>query len=228
MKKKVSAFLASMLLLGSIGGAAMAEGMIPGTYEAAAQGFHGDVKLSVTVDEEKITAIDVLEHSETEGIGAAALPKLVEAVLANQTIGVDSVAGATVTSEAFKAAMTDALTQAGADMDKMTAAVAASELEDVQMDADVVVVGAGAAGLSAAVPDQRSGKPSRSYSGEGRGAGVCKNLAERLEAVGGTLLTNTPATELIVENGTVVGVKAEGEGKAYTIRAKAVILASGG
>ena len=305
-----------MLLLGSIGGAAMAEGMTPGTYEAAAQGFHGDVKLSVTVDAEKITAIDILEHSETEGIGAAALPKLVEAVLANQTIGVDSVAGATVTSEAFKAAMTDALTQAGADMDKMTAAVAASELEDVQMDADVVVVGAGAAGLSAAlktaqnghsvillekmgviggasamagsgtmatgskwqkedgyedsaeklvedmmanghqkndratvelfantigeafdwlvgedgaaVPYQRSGKPSRSYSGEGRGAGVCKNLAERLEAVGGTLLTNTPATELVVENGTVVGVKAEGEGKAYTIRAKAVILASGG
>ena len=316
MKKKISAFLASMVLLGSIGGAAMAEGMTPGTYEAAAQGFHGDVKLSVTVDAEKITAIDILEHSETEGIGAAALPKLVEAVLANQTIGVDSVAGATVTSEAFKAAMTDALTQAGADMDKMMAAVAASELEDVQMDADVVVVGAGAAGLSAAlktaqnghsvillekmgviggasamagsgtmatgskwqkedgyedsaeklvedmmanghqkndratvelfantigeafdwlvgedgaaVPYQRSGKPSRSYSGEGRGAGVCKNLAERLEAVGGTLLTNTPATELVVENGTVVGVKAEGEGKAYTIRAKAVILASGG
>ena len=316
MKKIISAFLASMLLLGSIGGAAMAEGMTPGTYEAEAQGFHGDVKLSVTVDAEKITAIDILEHSETEGIGAAALPKLVEAVLANQTIGVDSVAGATVTSEAFKAAMTDALTQAGADMDKMTAAVAASELEDVQMDADVVVVGAGAAGLSAAlktaqnghsvillekmgviggasamagsgtmatgskwqkedgyedsaeklvedmmanghqkneratvelfantigeafdwlvgedgaaVPYQRSGKPSRSYSGEGRGAGVCKNLAERLEAAGGTLLTNTPATELVVENGAVVGVKAEGEGKAYTIRAKAVILASGG
>lgn len=316
MKKIISAFLASMLLLGSIGGAAMAEGMTPGTYEAAAQGFHGDVKLSVTVDAEKITAIDILEHSETEGIGAAALPKLVEAVLANQTIGVDSVAGATVTSEAFKAAMTDALTQAGADMDKMTAAVAVSELEDVQMDADVVVVGAGAAGLSAAlktaqnghsvillekmgviggasamagsgtmatgskwqkedgyedsaeklvedmmvnghqkndratvelfantigeafdwlvgedgaaVPYQRSGKPSRSYSGEGRGAGVCKNLADRLEAAGGTLLTNTPATELVVENGAVVGVKAEGEGKAYTIRAKAVVLASGG
>lgn len=316
MKKIISAFLASMLLLGSIGGAAMAEGMTPGTYEAAAQGFHGDVKLSVTVDAEKITAIDILEHSETEGIGAAALPKLVEAVLANQTIGVDSVAGATVTSEAFKAAMADALTQAGADMDKMTAAVEASTLEDVQMDADVVVVGAGAAGLSAAlktaqnghsvillekmgviggasamagsgtmatgskwqkedgyedsaeklvedmmanghqkndratvelfantigeafdwlvgedgaaIPYQRSGKPSRSYSGEGRGAGVCKNLAERLEAAGGTLLTNTPATELVVENGAVVGVKAEGEGKVYTIRAKAVVLASGG
>lgn len=314
--KKISAFLASMLLVSSIGGAAMAEGMTAGTYEATAQGFHGDVKLSVTVDADAITAIDVVEQSETEGIGAAALPKLVEEVLANQTIGVDSVAGATVTSTAFKAAMEDALTQAGADMDKMTAPVAASELEAVEMDTDVVVVGAGAAGLSAAlktaqnghsvillekmgviggasamagsgtmatgskwqkedgyedsaeqlvedmmanghqkndratvelfantigeafdwlvgedgaaVPYQRSGKPTRSYSGEGRGAGVCKSLSESLTAAGGTLLVNTPAKELIVEEGKVVGVKAEGEGKAYTIRAKAVILASGG
>ena len=314
--KKISAFLASLLLVSSIGGTAMAEGMTAGTYEATAQGFHGDVKLSVTVDADAITAIDVVEQSETEGIGAAALPKLVEEVLANQTIGVDSVAGATVTSTAFKAAMEDALTQAGADMDKMTAPVAASELEAVEMDADVVVVGAGAAGLSAAlktaqdghsvillekmgviggasamagsgtmatgskwqkedgyedsaeklvedmmanghqkndratvelfantigeafdwlvgedgaaVPYQRSGKPTRSYSGEGRGAGVCKSLSESLTAAGGTLLVNTPAKELIVEDGKVVGVKAEGEGKAYTIRAKAVILASGG
>ena len=50
MKKIISAFLASMLLLGSIGGAAMAEDMTPGTYEAEAQGFHGDVKLSVTIE----------------------------------------------------------------------------------------------------------------------------------------------------------------------------------
>ena len=155
--KKISAFLASLLLVSSIGGAAMAEGMTVGTYEATAQGFHGDVKLSVTVDADAITAIDVVEQSETEGIGAAALPKLVEEVLANQTIGVDSVAGATVTSTAFKAAMEDALTQAGADMDKMTAPVAASELEAVEMDADVVVVGAGAAGLSAALKTAQDG-----------------------------------------------------------------------
>ena len=101
--------------------------------------------------------VDRIYIGHIEGIGAAALPKLVEAVLANQTIGVDSVAGATVTSEAFKAAMTDALTQAGADMDKMTAAVAASELEDVQMDADVVVVGAGGAGIAAAAQAAQDG-----------------------------------------------------------------------
>ena len=117
MKKFAALCLAMLMVLSAVGAMAMTAG----TYESAAQGFHGDVKLAVTVDAEKITAIEVVEHSETEGIGAAALPKLVEAVLESQTLGVDSVAGATVTSDAFKAAMTDALEQAGADMEQMTA-----------------------------------------------------------------------------------------------------------
>ena len=315
MKRLVAGFLAVlMVLMGCV--AAGAEGMTPGTYTAEAEGFHGTIKLEVTVDAEAITGIEVVEHSETAGIGEAALPVLVESVLEHQTTGVDSVAGATVTSEAFKAALTDALTQAGADMDKMSQPVEADELEAVTMEADVVVVGAGAAGLSAglkaaqdgknviilekmgviggasamagsgtmatgstwqkedgyedspeqlvedmmenghnkndratvelfantigeafdwlvdengaAVPYQRSGKPTRSYSGVGRGAGVCQSLCDKFLAEGGTLLLNTPATALIINDGAVTGVMAEGEGKAYTINAKAVVLASGG
>ena len=310
MKKFAALCLAMLMVLSAVGAMAMTAG----TYESAAQGFHGDVKLAVTVDAEKITAIEVVEHSETEGIGAAALPKLVEAVLESQTLGVDSVAGATVTSDAFKAAMTDALEQAGADMEQMTAAAAAAELVEETLETDIVVVGGGAAGLTAgikaiqegkrvillektgmtggasamagagtkatgstwakedgstetpedlvaamlkngheknhvptvelfantvgtafdwlvaedgaAVPYKRSG--SGTYSGEGRVAGVVKNLTAKFEEVGGTLLLSTPATELIIDNGAVVGVKAEGNGKAYTINAKAVILASGG
>lgn len=315
MKKFVASLLASLMLLTSVG-SVTAEGMTPGTYSATSQGFHGEIKLNVTVDAEKITDIVVVEQTETEGIGTAALPVLVDAVLAHQTIGVDSVSGATVTSEAFKAAMQDALTQAGADMETMTAAVQAGDLEAVTLEADAVVAGAGAAGLSAAlalvqkghsvillektgviggasamagsgtmatgstwqkedgyedspeklvedmmknghekndratvelfantigqafdwlvaedgaaVPYQRSGNPSRSYSGVGRGAGVCKSLADTFTAAGGTLLVNTPATELIVTDGVVTGVKAQGNGKDYTIDAKAVILATGG
>ena len=112
MKRLVAGFLAVlMVLVGCV--AAGAEGMTPGTYTAEAEGFHGTIKLEVTVDAEAITGIEVVEHSETAGIGEAALPVLVESVLEHQTTGVDSVAGATVTSEAFKAALTDALTQAG-------------------------------------------------------------------------------------------------------------------
>ena len=312
MKKIIALVLALAMMLP---GFAMAD-MTAGTYEAAAKGFHGDVKLAVTVDAEKITAIEVVEHSETEGIGSVALPQLVEAVLANQTIGVDSVSGATITSDAFKAAMTDALTQAGADMEKMTAAVAAGELVEETLTADIVVVGGGAAGLTAgvkalqngasvillektgmtggasamagagtkatgskwsiesgstetaedfiaqitenghhknhmptvenfartlgtafdwlvaedgaAVPYTKKDGPSASFSGTGRGAGVVKNLTAKFEEEGGQLYLSTPATELIIDNGAVVGVKAEGNGKAYTINAKAVILATGG
>lgn len=156
MKRLVAGFLAVlMVLVGCV--AAGAEGMTPGTYTAEAEGFHGTIKLEVTVDAEAITGIEVVEHSETAGIGEAALPVLVESVLEHQTTGVDSVAGATVTSEAFKAALTDALTQAGADMDKMSQPVEADELEAVTMEADVVVVGAGAAGLER-WPESRAGR----------------------------------------------------------------------
>ena len=315
MKRHVAGLLDVLMVLVGCE-AAGEEGMTPGTYTAEAEGFHGTIKLEVTVDAEAITGIEVVEHSETAGIGEAALPVLVESVLEHQTTGVDSVAGATVTSEAFKAALTDALTQAGADMDKMSQPVEADELEAVTMEADVVVVGAGAAGLSAglkavqdgknviilekmgviggasamagsgtmatgstwqkedgyedspeqlvedmmenghnkndratvelfantigeafdwlvdengaAVPYQRSGKPTRTYSGVGRGAGVCQSLCDKFLAEGGTLLLNTPATALIINDGAVTGVMAEGEGKAYTINAKAVVLASGG
>lgn len=312
MKKFVALLMAMVMMLTMVS----AQAMTAGTYTATAKGFHGDVKIEVTVDADKITAIKVLEHSETEGIGSVALPKLIEDVLAYQTIGVDSVSGATVTSEAFKAAMTDALTQAGADMEKMTAAVVKGELVEETLTTDIVVVGGGAAGLTAgikaiqgganvillektgmtggasamagagtkatgskwsiesgstetaedfieqittnghhknhmptvenfartlgaafdwlvaedgaAVPYTKTDKPSASFSGTGRGAGVVQNLTAKFEEVGGTLMLSTPATELIIENGAVVGVKAEGNGKAYTINAKKVILATGG
>ena len=122
MKKLVALVLAAMLLTTGCSTKApeAAGGMKAGTYKASAAGFHGDITLEVTVDAEKITDIQVIEHSETEGIGAAALPELVTKVLDSQSIGIDGVSGATVTSNGFKAAMEDALTQAGADMDKMT------------------------------------------------------------------------------------------------------------
>ena len=78
------------------------------------------------------------------------------------------------------------------------------------------------------VPYKRSGEPTRTYSGEGRGAGVVSSLADSVEAAGGTIYTNTKGTELIVTDGVVTGVKAEGETANYTINAKAVILATGG
>ena len=104
MKKLVAIVLAAMLLMTGCSTKApeATGGMKAGTYKATAAGFHGDITLEVTVDAEKITDIQILEQTETEGIGAAALPELVTKVLDNQTLGIDGISGATVTSNGFK------------------------------------------------------------------------------------------------------------------------------
>lgn len=68
----------------------------PGTYTVEAEGYHGPVKLDVTFDDSQITDIKVVEEEETEGIGSAALPVMIERILAAHGTGVDAVTGATI------------------------------------------------------------------------------------------------------------------------------------
>ena len=79
------------------------------TGTATAAGYGGDIKLTVTMEGDKIKDIVVDEHKESEGIGADALPELVEAAKNANGTEFDNVSGATVTSEAFKAALKDAM-----------------------------------------------------------------------------------------------------------------------
>lgn len=77
--------------------------------EATAAGYNGDIKVKVTMEGETIKDI-VVDHTETEGVGADAVPTLVEDIKKNNgTEGVDNVSGATVTSEALKTAVDDAI-----------------------------------------------------------------------------------------------------------------------
>lgn len=77
--------------------------------EATAAGYNGDIKVKVTMEGETIKDI-VVDHTESEGIGADAVPTLVEDIKKNnRTEGVDNVSGATVTSEALKTAVDDAI-----------------------------------------------------------------------------------------------------------------------
>ena len=134
-------------------------GAAGGVFMGKAAGFHGDIVVEITVDGEAVTDIQVTEHSETENIGEAALPELVKQALDNQTIMVDTVAGATVTSDGFRGAMEDAVKNAGLDVDKMSKAVASSETdkEEITLDTDIVVVGAGGAGLTASLSALQNG-----------------------------------------------------------------------
>ena len=79
------------------------------TGTATSAGYGGDIKLTVTMEGDQIKDIVVDEHAETEGIGADALPELIEAAKAANGTEFDNVSGATVTSEAFKAALKDAM-----------------------------------------------------------------------------------------------------------------------
>ena len=115
----------------------------PGTYEGTGKGYGGDIKVSVTLDETSITDIEVLEQTETEGVGGAALPTLVDKVLSAQSVNIDGVSGATYTSDGFLTAVREAITASGADPDSLgQGQTGESEAKDtVTMSTDVVVVG---------------------------------------------------------------------------------------
>ncbi len=133
-----------------------------GTYEAEADGFGGSanpVHLSVTLTDSAIESIEYKADGETPTVGGAALPKLVENVLAAQSPNIDGVSGATVTSTAFFTALNDALTQAGADPASIEPKdTGAAPAEDIEKEADIVIAGAGGAGMTAAITAAQAGK----------------------------------------------------------------------
>ena len=157
MRKFLSVLLALTLALSA--SAALAE-MTPGTYTAEATGNNGPVKVEVSVDSGSILSVTVVEHGETAGICDTPIAAIPEAIVAQQSVAVDTISGATNTSNAILAAVTDALTQAGADMAVFTQAQEKTFAlsEDVQeRTADVIIVGAGGAGLAAATTVQQAG-----------------------------------------------------------------------
>ena len=86
---------------------------VDGTYEAAGTGIGGDVPVTVTVEGGAVTAVEVGENSETQGIGTNAIEQLPAAIVAaNGVDGVNAVSGATVTSNAILSAVAEALAQA--------------------------------------------------------------------------------------------------------------------
>lgn len=84
----------------------------PGTYTATAKGYGGTVTVNLTVDANNITAVTIDGPDETPAIGGEALKTLPDAVKVANSAEVDTVAGATLTSNAVKEAVADALAQA--------------------------------------------------------------------------------------------------------------------
>ena len=137
---------------------AAAEGAVTGT--GSAKGMEGDVVVKVTADAAKIYSIVVTEQNETQGIGTVACEQLPDSMVAANSYNVDGIAGATVTSDALKEAVKAALENAGLDAAAFATAqtnIAATEKTDEMLDCDVVVIGAGGAGLTAAAQAAENG-----------------------------------------------------------------------
>jgi len=296
------------------------------TLSGSAVGRNGPVDVEVVADADRIYQIRVTGHQETEGIGSVAVADLPVAIYENQSLEVDAIAGATITSDAIKAAVISALESGGLDpavFQREVAVAAPVEKTDVELECDVVVVGAGGAGLTASVLATQQGADvillekmpfvggnslraeggmnaagtkleaelglddstvenfvadtlrlghdlanpelvqtlaenssdaiewlktvDAQFTGvkatggcEGRkylhqpegGVAVGEYLVAKLKAqaekLGIDVRVNTKATEILMENGQAVGVKAEDAEHNYTIHAKSVVLTTGG
>ena len=132
---------------------------VSGDFTGTAKGFGGDVSVTLTLTDGAITGCTAEGKDETEGVGSQAIAKMPGEIAENGSIAVDGVSGATITSTAIKEAAAAALTAAGLNPDDYKTAVEKdAAAEDSTVDADVVVVGAGGAGMTAAITAAAEGK----------------------------------------------------------------------
>lgn len=133
--------------------------MIPGVYTGSARGFHDMITVEVEVTENAIVRVAVKEHNDTVNVGTLAFPVLEESIVANQSLA-DVVSGVTFTSNGINGAVVEALKAAGASAGMinkfMTAEIPVAQ-NPGDTETDVVVVGAGIAGMAAAMNAQEQG-----------------------------------------------------------------------
>ena len=164
MKKKnvlASLLLAGAMFLTACGGSASstsAASGVSGSFTGTAKGM-GDVSVTLTLTDNVITDCTAKGDEETPGIGSVVIEQFPGEVVEGNTINLDSISGATITSNAFVEAAKAALTEAGLNPDDyMAKADKTANGETVSYDADVVVIGAGGAGMTAAMTAADAGQ----------------------------------------------------------------------
>ena len=167
IKKSVSALAMAAVIAVSLFGygcgakpaSTSSDAGVSGDFTGTAKGFGGDVSVTLTLTDGAITGCTAEGKEETQGVGSEAIAKMPGEIAESGSIAVDGVSGATVTSTAIKEAAAAALTAAGLNPDDYKTAVENNATaEDSTVDADVVVVGAGGAGMTAAITAAAEGK----------------------------------------------------------------------
>ena len=167
IKKSVSALAMAAVIAVSLFGygcgakpaSTSSDAGVSGDFTGTAKGFGGDVSVTLTLTDGAITGCTAEGKDETQGVGSEAIAKMPGEIAESGSIAVDGVSGATVTSTAIKEAAAAALTAAGLNPDDYKTAVEKTgSAEDSTVEADVVVVGAGGAGMTAAITAAGEGK----------------------------------------------------------------------
>lgn len=130
---------------------------VPGAYTVTVTGHNAPMTVSVTVSKDRIESIDTSKNLETIGVGKVALEKMTDKILGYQSLGVDAVTGATISSAALVSGVKQCLEQAKADMTAMTKHVEKHPSGERHVKVDVAVVGGGGAGLAAAIAAHEAG-----------------------------------------------------------------------
>lgn len=158
MKKIGKLLLSAMMACSLIACSSSTGSGVSGEFTGTAKGLGGDVTVTLTLKDSVITDVKAEGKDETEGIGSKAIEQLPGEMVDGNTINVEGVSGATVTSDAIKEAAKAALESAGLNPDDYATAKVSEKEEDVTKDVDVVVVGAGGAGMTAAIVAAKEGK----------------------------------------------------------------------
>lgn len=157
MKKSLAMLMTLLFVL--LGTTAWAQSYTAGVYTAQANGNSGPVTVEVEVSDAEILSVKVTEHAETAGLSDTPIERIPAKIVEGQTLAVDTVSGATNTSNAILKAAEDALAQAGADIEALKAVQEKDETagETAERHVQALVIGAGGSGLAAAITLQEQG-----------------------------------------------------------------------
>lgn len=163
MRKRLTALLLVAVLLYSVIAAVYGDSTYvikTNEYVGEGRGCYGPIKVGVTLEGNNIKDIKIIEHNESPGVGAVAAELIAEDILRYQSIAVDAIAGCTKSSNGVVTAVKEALKKTDIDItpylkrpDKSIVQVRGR----IEKNADVVVIGAGGAGLAATVSAHQNG-----------------------------------------------------------------------